>query len=175
MREQLDELRSGGWERSARDAKSVPLVDTGSSATAPWGGNPLPVLVSPLADARYGPTAALGIPAVDEADATIAGRVPRLGEGSEPDDVAQSTVKANKATRHRKPRPIRDASRMGGTQMTPGGMVDKPMAVPVGNVMLVCPTCKLPTRVGFTTKEGKGGVVKVRVCKREGCGQEIDR
>lgn len=83
VREQLDELRSGGWERSARDAKSVPLVDTGSTVIAPWSEAALPVLVSPLVDARYGPTAALGIPAVDEADAAIAARVPRVGEGQE--------------------------------------------------------------------------------------------
>ncbi|HEU4943701.1 MAG TPA: class I tRNA ligase family protein, partial [Solirubrobacterales bacterium] len=37
VREQLDELRSGGWERSARDAKSVPRVDTGRSVGAPGG------------------------------------------------------------------------------------------------------------------------------------------
>jgi ribosomal L24-like protein len=43
-------------------------------------------------------------------------------------------------------------------------------------VMVVCPTCKLPTRVGYRFKEVKGGdSVKVRVCKRDGCGQEIDR
>jgi hypothetical protein len=42
--------------------------------------------------------------------------------------------------------------------------------------MLVCPTCKLPTRVGYRFKEIKSGEqVKVRVCKREGCGQEIDK
>ena len=42
--------------------------------------------------------------------------------------------------------------------------------------MVVCPTCKLPTRVGYRFKETKGGeAVKVRVCKREGCGQELDR
>jgi leucyl-tRNA synthetase len=81
VREQLDELRSGGWERSARDAKAVPLVDTGASATAPWSGAALPVLVSPLVDARYGLTAALGIPDADEADASIAARAPRVGEG----------------------------------------------------------------------------------------------
>jgi leucyl-tRNA synthetase len=81
VREQLDELRSGGWERSARDAKAVPLIDTGASATAPWGGGALPVLVSPLVDARYGLTAALGIPDADEADAAIAARASRLGEG----------------------------------------------------------------------------------------------
>jgi large subunit ribosomal protein L24 len=81
----------------------------------------------------------------------------------------------NTMTRHQKPRPIRDASRMGGTQMAPGGRIERPTAVPVGNVMLVCPTCKQPTRVGYRFKEGKGGHTKVRVCKREGCGQEIDR
>jgi large subunit ribosomal protein L24 len=81
----------------------------------------------------------------------------------------------NIAKRHQKPRPIRDASRMGGTQMAPGGIVDRPVPVSVSNVMLVCPTCKLPTRVGYRFKEGKGGEVKVRVCKREGCGQEIDK
>jgi large subunit ribosomal protein L24 len=82
----------------------------------------------------------------------------------------------NVATRHQKPRPIRDANRMGGTQVAPGGRIQKPTAVPVGNVMVVCPTCKLPTRVGYKFKEIKGGeTVKVRVCKREGCGQELDK
>jgi large subunit ribosomal protein L24 len=81
----------------------------------------------------------------------------------------------NLAKRHQKPRPIRDASRMGGTQMAPGGIVDRPAPVSIANVMLVCPTCKLPTRVGYRFKEGKGGQIKVRVCKRDGCGQEIDR
>jgi leucyl-tRNA synthetase len=82
--EQLNELRSGGWERSARDAKSVPLVDTGSSVSAPWSGAQLPVIVSPLVDARYGPTAALGIPAVDEADAALAARLERLADATAP-------------------------------------------------------------------------------------------
>jgi large subunit ribosomal protein L24 len=81
----------------------------------------------------------------------------------------------NLMKRHQKPRPMRDASRMGGTQMAPGGIIDRPAAVSVSNVMVVCPTCKLPTRVGYRFKEGKGGTVKVRYCKRDGCGQEIDR
>ena len=80
----------------------------------------------------------------------------------------------NVAKRHTKPRPMRDASRMGGTQMIPGGIIEKAPAVPVGNVMVVCPTCKLPTRIGYATKECKGETIKVRVCKRDGCGQEID-
>jgi large subunit ribosomal protein L24 len=81
----------------------------------------------------------------------------------------------NMMKKHQKPRPIRDANRMGGTQIAPGGIIDRPMAVSVSNVMLVCPTCKLPTRVGYVFKDIKGEHVKIRVCKREGCGQELDR
>jgi large subunit ribosomal protein L24 len=85
----------------------------------------------------------------------------------------------NVARRHTKPRPIRTTSNAygggGGTGMTAGGILDRATAVPVGNVMVVCPTCKLPTRVGYRTKDVKGETVKVRVCKREGCGQDIDR
>jgi large subunit ribosomal protein L24 len=81
----------------------------------------------------------------------------------------------NMMKKHQKPRPIRDANRMGGTQIAPGGIIDRPMAVSVSNVMLVCPTCKLQTCVGYVFKDIKGEHVKIRVCKREGCGQEIDK
>jgi len=76
--EELEGMRSGGWERSARDARSVPVIDTGETVLGPAGGE-LPVLVSPLVDARFGPTAALGIPDVDEADADVAARIERVG------------------------------------------------------------------------------------------------
>jgi leucyl-tRNA synthetase len=99
VRDQLDELRSGGWERSARDAATVPVLDTGLSVGAPGGGE-LAVLVSPLVDARYGPTAALGIPAVDEADAALAARIPRAaGDPSAAEGVAGAAVR--EATRYR--------------------------------------------------------------------------
>ncbi len=77
--EKLDELRSGGWERSARDASAVPVIDTGASVEVAGGGS-LPLFVSPIVDARYGPTAALGIPSVDEADEAIAARMPRAAD-----------------------------------------------------------------------------------------------
>jgi large subunit ribosomal protein L24 len=48
------------------------------------------------------------------------------------------------------------------------------MPLDVSNVMIVCPTCKQPTRVGIKVKDVKGETVRVRVCKRDGCGQEID-
>ena len=81
----------------------------------------------------------------------------------------------NIAKRHTKPRPIQNTSRMGGSAMTPGGVIDKPAPLPVGNVMVVCPVCKRPTRVGYHDRESHGEMVKVRVCKRADCGQEIDR
>jgi len=81
----------------------------------------------------------------------------------------------NVAKRHTKPKPIRDSSRMGGAQIVPGGIMDRPAPVPVSNVMVVCPTCGNPTRVGIAEREAKGGTVRVRVCKREGCGEGLDR
>ena len=81
----------------------------------------------------------------------------------------------NVAKRHQRPRPIRDSSRMGGAQILPGGIMDKPAPVPVSNVMVVCPTCGNPTRVGIAERESKEGTVRVRVCKREGCGEVLDK
>ncbi len=81
----------------------------------------------------------------------------------------------NLVKKHTKPRPIPNTSRMGAAGMTPGGVIDKPARVPVGNVMLVCQVCNRPTRVGIHEREAHGGTIKVRICKRADCGQEIDR
>ena len=81
----------------------------------------------------------------------------------------------NTIKRHTRPKPMRDSSRMGGTQIEPGGIIERSAPLPVGNVMVVCPTCKLPTRIAIKEKDVKGETVRVRVCKRDGCGQEIDR
>ena len=81
----------------------------------------------------------------------------------------------NIVKRHTKPRAIRDSSRMGGPTMEPGGVIDMPAAIDVSNVMIVCPACNRPTRIGVTYKDVKGEKVRVRVCRRADCGQEIDR
>jgi leucyl-tRNA synthetase len=99
--EKLDELRSGGWERSARDARSVPLVDTGLSATAPWSGEPLPLVVSPLVDARFGPSAVLGIPEADEADAILAERLRRVADLGREEAGVEPWSEAREAVRYR--------------------------------------------------------------------------
>ena len=104
-REELERMRSGGWERSARDARSVPLVDTGNSVAGP-GGEQLPVVVSPLVDARYGPTAALGIPAIDDADRDLAERLERVEVPAAPEGEDEGPAPApvegdREATRYR--------------------------------------------------------------------------
>ena len=81
----------------------------------------------------------------------------------------------NLAKRHRRPRPMKNPSRMGQTQVQPGGVFDVANPLPVSNVMLVCPACNRATRVGYEFKEAKGGLVKIRVCKRADCHQEVDR
>jgi large subunit ribosomal protein L24 len=81
----------------------------------------------------------------------------------------------NVIKRHRRPRPIQNASRMGGAQMIPGGIVEQPAPLPVSNVMVVCPTCKQPTRVGTVSRTVKDKTVRVRVCKNPDCRQVIDK
>ena len=81
----------------------------------------------------------------------------------------------NIVKRHTKPRPIQNTSRMGAAGMTPGGVIEKPSPLHVGNVMVVCPVCNRPTRVGVRDKDSHGQNVKVRVCKRADCGEDIDR
>jgi large subunit ribosomal protein L24 len=81
----------------------------------------------------------------------------------------------NTIKRHLKPRPMKDPSRMGATQMIPGGVIDRPAPIQISNVMVVCPVCKRPTRIAHDVKEVKGERHRTRVCKRADCGQEIDR
>jgi leucyl-tRNA synthetase len=74
--EQLAAVREAGWRREDRDAEQVPVVQTGALATVPGVPGMLPIVISPLVDARYGPTAALGIPELDPTDRSIAAKLP---------------------------------------------------------------------------------------------------
>ena len=67
----------------------------------------------------------------------------------------------NLAKRHTKPRPIRDSTRMGGANIIPGGIIEKPVPLDVSNVMIVCPTCKQPTRVGIKVKDVKLSLIHI--------------
>src|ERR671918_2300464 len=86
------------------------------------------------------------------------------------DDRRVIVENLNMVKRHQRPKPMRDPSRMGAPQIIPGGIIEKAAAVPVSNVMVVCPTCNRPTRVGLLEKQIAGKDVRVRVCKRADCG-----
>jgi leucyl-tRNA synthetase len=68
--EALRAMRSMGW-RSGDRAGTVDVIDTGLTASVAGLAGGLPVLVSPIVDARHGATASLGIPAADRTDAVI--------------------------------------------------------------------------------------------------------
>ncbi len=74
----------------------------------------------------------------------------------------------NVAKRHTKPR-----QSAGRTDRVPkiqqGGILDIPMPLDVSKVMLVCPSCDLPTRIGHTELDDGH---RVRVCSH--CGKSLE-
>jgi large subunit ribosomal protein L24 len=102
----------------------------------------------------------------------------KQGRVIEADPVKRRVIveNLNLVKRHRKPRPMKDSSRMGQTQVQPGGVIDLAAPLAVSKVMIVCPTCGRASRVGYEFREDdKGRRTKVRVCKRDGCGEVLDR
>lgn len=70
----------------------------------------------------------------------------------------------NMVTRHQRPKRTTRA-----TPATQTGRIQKPAPLAAGKVMLVCPRCEKPSRVGHAVgEEGR----RVRACKR--CGELID-
>ncbi|HET8568785.1 MAG TPA: 50S ribosomal protein L24 [Candidatus Limnocylindria bacterium] len=74
------------------------------------------------------------------------------------DDAAVVVGGVNIRKRHTKPNPQKNVK---------GGIVEKPGPLGLGKVMLICPHCGEPTRVGYKIEDGE----KDRVCKR--CGEAI--
>jgi large subunit ribosomal protein L24 len=66
----------------------------------------------------------------------------------------------NMAKRHQRPR----------SRTQQAGILDLPVPLHVSNVMVVCPRCDRPTRVGHEVLEGGR---RVRVCKH--CGEQIEQ
>jgi large subunit ribosomal protein L24 len=69
----------------------------------------------------------------------------------------------NMLKRHTKPNPKKNPQ---------GGVIEREAPMDVSNVLVVCPACAQPTRVGYRLIEGGG---KVRVCRRANCGKDIDK
>ena len=53
-----------------------------------------------------------------------------------------------------------------------GGVIEREAPIDVSNVMLVCPACGQPTRVGYRLLDDGS---KVRVCRRANCSKDIDK
>jgi leucyl-tRNA synthetase len=97
--EQLAGVREAGWRRDDRDVEQVPVVQTSSLASVPGIPGMLPIVLSPLVDARFGPTAALGIPELDPTDRAIAERLPAPTGGTW--KAGKSVAQARPTVRYR--------------------------------------------------------------------------
>jgi large subunit ribosomal protein L24 len=83
----------------------------------------------------------------------------------------------NMMTKHQKARQSGRPGRSAAQQIQEGGRIEKPAAMSAAKVMLICPTCNKPTRVGYEFREGEGKPAsrKYRVCKHAECaGKSID-
>jgi large subunit ribosomal protein L24 len=75
---------------------------------------------------------------------------------------AQNRVIVERVNMHKKhQKPTQDLAQ--------GGIIEKESPVHRSSVMLVCPRCSKPTRIGFKVSDSN----KVRVCKK--CGEAIDK
>ena len=58
----------------------------------------------------------------------------------------------------------------------PGGIIEAPSAIYASKVMVVCPKCNKPTRVGVMVRpdpERPGKFIRERKCRNKGCGETL--
>ena len=104
-------------------------------------------------------------------DAGKRGTVTRVDRPSAPGASAHVLVEglnmAKKATRARQRSGANSIA--GVPTMEPGGIIDLPMPLEIGKLMLVCPHCDRPTRIRHV--ESSVGI-RQRACAR--CGQPVE-
>ena len=81
----------------------------------------------------------------------------------DPDKGRLVVERLNMMRRHTRPDPKKNPQ---------GGVIEREGSIDVSNVMLVCPACGQPTRVGFRLTADGG---KVRICRKANCGKDIDK
>lgn len=77
LRGKVEALRRGDWAETP--VEQLPSVDIGMSVQVPGVAQPLPIVVSPSVDVRFGPAAILGVPSADPADKALAKGLPKAG------------------------------------------------------------------------------------------------
>lgn len=86
----------------------------------------------------------------------------RMAGESNPNDVRVIVAGVNLITKHQ---------RRTGNIRTQTGRIEREAPIHVSNVMLVCPHCGKPTRVGHKMAEDG---TKLRQCKNKDCRQTMD-
>lgn len=71
---------------------------------------------------------------------------------------------AHMIKRHTRPNPQKNIK---------GGIVEREGPIRISNVMIVCPGCGKPTRVGHAPRPGGGKPKHMRICRR--CGATLDK
>ncbi len=98
----LEDMRSGGLERSSREAEAVPVLSTGQNVLSPAGDALLPVAISPVVDSRFGATVVFGIPEADRTDQVLAGRLAIEDPAGAPaPQTAPASAEVRKAVRYK--------------------------------------------------------------------------
>lgn len=94
-----------------------------------------------------------------------------------PKDNKVTVRGVNIIVKHQKDRPNRKPGVSGPEQVIKGGRIEKEAPLFASKVMMVCPACQRPTRVGYAYKEGSEKLSrrKYRVCKHPDCGKEMDK
>ena len=80
----------------------------------------------------------------------------------DPDSGMVVVENVNMGTKHKKAKNAQDT----------GGRITLAMPIDSSNVMVICPSCGVPTRISYKVSEEEGKKLKVRVCKK--CGAVLD-
>ncbi len=113
-------------------------------------------------------------------DKASSGQPPKRGEvlAAYPKENKVLVKGVNMIIKHQKERPSSRPSLNNATPPPiPGGRIEKENPLFVAKVMLVCPNCQRPTRVGYAFREGQEKLSrrKYRVCKHPDCAKAIDQ
>ena len=84
---------------------------------------------------------------------------------------------ANMRVRHAKDKQSSKSGATPGSNVIKGGRLEEEAPLFAAKVMVVCPSCSRPTRVGYAYREGteKMSRRKYRVCKHPDCAKAIDK